>query len=63
MIEEPDNLVLKMLREMRAILDDLTQRFDRKSLRLEELKNSIEISREGLVAKMATLATENAEAK
>jgi hypothetical protein len=42
MAEEPDNLVLKMLREMREILDDHTHRFEAHDRHFNELKKMIE---------------------
>jgi len=41
MAKEPDNLVLKMLREMREILDDHTRRFEAHDRRFDELQKSI----------------------
>jgi len=40
--EEPDNLVLKLLREMREILDDHTKRFEAHDRRFDELHKAIE---------------------
>ena len=42
MAEEPDNLVLKMLREMRGVLDEHTKRFDDHDRRFDEVKKAIE---------------------
>lgn len=42
MAAEPDNLVLKMLREMRDILDDHTKRFEAHDRRFDELHKAIE---------------------
>lgn len=42
MADEPDNLVLKMLREMREILDDHTKRFEGHDRRFDALQKSIE---------------------
>lgn len=44
MAEEPDNLVLKMLREMREILHDHTRRFEEHDRRFDELKKMLEHS-------------------
>lgn len=42
MFEEADNLVLKLLREMRNVLDEHTRRFDEHDRRFDELKKAIE---------------------
>lgn len=68
MADEPDNLVLRMLREIRAKLDDHDKRFDRLDKRFDDHDKSMELFRFqpthtfGL-AGMANLQAQQADAK
>ena len=46
MADEPDNLMLRLLREIRAKMDDHDKRFDEHDRRFDDLKKAIEDRKE-----------------
>ncbi len=48
MVDEADNLVLRLLREMRMVLDEHTKRFDRMDARFDRVERSMDDVRESV---------------
>ena len=61
MPDEPDNLTLQLLREIRARLDDFDARFDRIEARLDRIESMLQLTFNAIVdlnARLTRLETE-----